>query len=119
MISKKTKILIILTLILEGLLSILLGIKGVKQYLRYKKLTYEIQKMNLEYEKLNKEHYSLLNEIQNLNKDSYIEKEMKEKMNFLKPGEKMVVIVKEEVSSDKQELKKDKGFIKKFLEIIR
>lgn len=81
-----------------------------KAFLRYQRLDQEIKKVEQEVSELEEENLRLKNLIVYFQSQSYKEKELRERLGYQKPGEKVIYFVdnneEEELSLPKEEEKK-------------
>lgn len=75
-----------------------------------------IENLKKEIEALAKKNEELSSQISESQKESFFEKEAREKFNLKKPGEEEVVILAPEESSASTEVVQPKGFLEKILE---
>ena len=57
--------------------------------------------------------------IANFKKEEYIEKEAKTRLSLKKPGEKVVIIIEEEIKKTEEEIKEKTSFFEKFWQKIK
>ena len=82
---------------------------------RRTELTLRLESLKKEIEILVEKNQELTAKISKTQKESYLEKEARERLNLKKPGEEMVVVLSPE-KSEENETEEKKSFWQKFLE---
>lgn len=82
---------------------------------RRTELTLRLESLKKEIEILVEKNQELTAKISQVQKESYLEKEARERLNLKKPGEEMVVVLSPE-KSEENETEEKKSFWQKFLE---
>lgn len=77
--------------IILGVLFCIFTISIIRQYITMNKIQQEIIQKQKQVDKLKDENDKLKNEVKESTSDDFIEKQARERLNMIKPGEKVVV----------------------------
>jgi len=100
------------------ILAVFLGPKIYQIFKTNMELGKRVDALKKELEELGAENEELKNFIANFEKEFYIEKEAKKRLNLKKPGEKVVVII-EEVEETGGKIKEKTSWFKQFWQKIK
>jgi len=81
-------------------------------------LSQKLEGLKKEVEALEAKKEELLTKISQVQSESYLEKEARERFNLKKPGEEVVTILNSEKEEKKEEVKKEKSFWQRILEKV-
>lgn len=76
-----------------GVLIVLLGVQIYTFHGREAQVSDDMKALQEKYEKAKQDHASLEEELQYLAQPNNLEKEVRSRFNYVKPGEKMIIIV--------------------------
>ncbi len=89
------------------LILVFLTVNVSKESYRKYQLNEEIDSLKSEVEQLTGKNHQLADLIKSFSQDSYLEKEARVKLNLKKPGEKLVILPKEESLNNQESLTND------------